>query len=418
MSMAGSCYIIWKVVGDKEKRETKWTRMYHRLLFSMSVCDVLSSFGLFLGSWPSPADNLNESIYDIDLIGNVGNTSTCNAQGFIVTLGASGTNCYNAILAVYFLLIVKYGWPETRLQKIEKIFHLYGTVVPFSISLGFLLLGWYSTAVPTCFVMAYPWGCFLDDTEHECIRQPQLWNGVMSYGTLTLIAVMAINLVVISSCMIRTMLHVRRIEKKALRFAADRGIRQRNQLRKSKMVLKVACWYIFSYIMILVSFAVLALVEAGEYTVPICSFFLSSQGTINAIVYSNFETVNALSKMCCGQNKNVLSNMWSTTASIARRVSFDSQVSRKILDRNFNDNDEQIHTNAKSVVPGPEDFIDEGTESIYSSRRIERDKATVPENYTSTLKKLDYSIEESKMNIDASEIFDSDFDEDKNISPQ
>ena len=117
--------------------------------------NFFGSFGIFLGTWPAPADNLNEDIHGIDLIGNVGNTATRDAQGFIVTLGASATNCFNAILTVYFLMIVKYGWTETRLRKIEPIFHVYGAVLPIGTSAVFLVMGWYNTAILTCFVMAY-----------------------------------------------------------------------------------------------------------------------------------------------------------------------------------------------------------------------------------------------------------------------
>ena len=168
------------------------------------------------------------------------------------------------------------------------------------------------------------------------------------------------------------------------------------------------------------------MVEAGEYTVPICSFFLSSQGTINAIVYSNFESVNVISKMCCGQdNQIMLSNMWRTTASSMVRRSFDSQIlgrrasTATVVLKYINNNDAEGSDNSvgkrsiskdsiiskKSSVVVPVDIeVNEETESI-SSLRIARDSATL---LSSTTKKIDY-FEEHHIEVDY--IFETDFDD-------
>lgn len=259
LSMSGSIYIIWKIVGDKSKRNEKLGRMYHRILLYISLSDLVGSFGLFLGSFPAPAENLNESIYDIDLIGNSGNTATCDLQGFMVSFGASATNCYTAMLTLYFLLFVKYSWMERSLRKVEPLFHIYSAVIPCAFSLAFLIMGWFNTAVPSCFIVTYPWGCFLDDSEHECIRQPTtIGSSRVNFGTLILMLVAIGNVTAIMLSLVNTMLYVRKIEKKAAVYSArlGRNNRQRKKLEKSKMVLKIACWYIVSYFLFLVSFVV------------------------------------------------------------------------------------------------------------------------------------------------------------------
>ena len=49
--------------------------------------------------------------------------------------------------------------------------------------------------------------------------------------------------------------------------------------------------------------------DSGMYTIAIGSFFLTSQGTVNVIVYSNFEAMTLLSKLCCSR-ESYMRNIW------------------------------------------------------------------------------------------------------------
>mmetsp|Transcript_20798 Transcript_20798/g.31759 ORF Transcript_20798/g.31759 Transcript_20798/m.31759 type:complete len:440 (-) Transcript_20798:1399-2718(-) len=298
LSMAGSFYIIWQVLGSAEHRTRKLSRMYHRLVLCMSFSDLISSFGIFLGLWPAPAENLNDG----DLFGNMGNTATCDAQGFAVNFGSACTWCYNTVLTVYFILFVKYSWNENRLRKIEPLFHAFAVLLPFGDSIFNLVMGWYNTGLPCCYLVAYPWRCTTDSNK-ECIRGENAASGLFAVAIGA-----AFNVVVIITCLVHLIMHVKRVEERASMYGPSRNLsqtrrtRNHRQLRKSKKVLTVACWYIGAYVMIFAAFVVIGLSENGDrfLSIVIGSIFLSSQGTVNAIVYSNFQAVNIIKSIIDG----------------------------------------------------------------------------------------------------------------------
>ena len=53
-SMLGSTYVIWSIVGKKNRARENLKTTYNRLLIALSAADILSSFALFLSTWPIP----------------------------------------------------------------------------------------------------------------------------------------------------------------------------------------------------------------------------------------------------------------------------------------------------------------------------------------------------------------------------
>jgi hypothetical protein len=125
-SVVGSSLIIRDVILLK-KNMPDGLSTRHRLLAGMSVCDIISSSAWFLTSWPVP-ENLPFGLW------NVGNKHTCSAQGFFVQL-AIGTVAYNACLALYYLLVIRYGWKNEYIAKyVEAWMHF--VAVGFALSTG------------------------------------------------------------------------------------------------------------------------------------------------------------------------------------------------------------------------------------------------------------------------------------------
>lgn len=131
--------------------------------------------------------------------------------------------------------------------------------------------------------------------------------------------------------------------------------------------------------------------NAWEYTVAVCSFFVSSQGMVNALVYSNFEAVTSVS------------NMWSAMRSSFRnsRLSFSSIDSVR---RRFSF--EMKHYDPEADVITPSNIADVDQNETHSvANEIEM---SVPDENESVVK-TDTSDQDSK--IDLKNIFDSDFDD-------
>lgn len=81
---------------------------------------MISSTGYFLGTWLVPSGEIGAfgPVY-----GAVGNHATCSLSGFLAQMTIASP-LYNGSLSLYYLLTIKYNWPDARLQKIEKWLHI------------------------------------------------------------------------------------------------------------------------------------------------------------------------------------------------------------------------------------------------------------------------------------------------------
>jgi len=188
--MMFSLLIVVTVFCDRRKRN----RTYHRLLCGISCVDISSSFWLGLSTWPIPRDS--------GVLWAVGNERTCSLQGFFTQFGVT-SSFYNASLAIYFLLVIKYGWKESRIRRIEPFLHALPLLWGFGTAATGLGMGVLGNATLWCWING----------------QYEMHRWVMFYGPLWLM----ICLVTLSSLLIY--LHVRRLANISQRFSS-RQMRQ------------------------------------------------------------------------------------------------------------------------------------------------------------------------------------------------
>ena len=139
LSMSGSLYIIYHVVTDPSKR----SKCQFRLLTGLGVFDVLTSTATFMSTWPIPPEIAGP------VWGAAGNTATCRVHGFFMQLSVGGSS-YNAALALYYLLAVRYGWKETQFVKIERYLHGIPIIWGIGTATVGLLLNSYHNATLWC----------------------------------------------------------------------------------------------------------------------------------------------------------------------------------------------------------------------------------------------------------------------------
>jgi len=171
-SLSGSLWIIIEVATEKGKRK----QPFHRLLLAMSVYDVLESIFNFGSTWMIPRGSP-------DIIWAYGNRATCTAQGFFLTLG-SAVPLYNAMLSIYYLLVINYNYSDTKLRSfVEPAMHLFCFVWAFGTALYSSLAGLMNNADLWCWIAPLPRGC-LDSWKHgtaedgntkPCIRGDNIW---------------------------------------------------------------------------------------------------------------------------------------------------------------------------------------------------------------------------------------------------
>jgi hypothetical protein len=171
-SLFGSTWIIIEVATEKRKRQAP----YHRLLFAMSVYDVLESLWNFGSTWPIPEGSP-------DVIWATGNTATCTAQGFFLTLSVA-VPLYNAMLSLYYVLVINYNYSDRRLREfVEPAMHTFAFVWAFGTALYSALAGLLNNANLWCWIAPLPSDCldsWIHGTAEEgnpnpCIRGDNVW---------------------------------------------------------------------------------------------------------------------------------------------------------------------------------------------------------------------------------------------------
>ena len=98
---------------------------YHRLLLGMSIADIVMSVGLATFNSMIPSDD------DYYVWNAKGNLATCNAQGFVLFMGASVGLLYSCSLNLYCLVVVKYQKTDFYIRKKVEPF-LHGVPILFS----------------------------------------------------------------------------------------------------------------------------------------------------------------------------------------------------------------------------------------------------------------------------------------------
>lgn len=99
--------------------EDGFTKPYRRIIFGLSVSDILQSVGFIASPFAAPRGTPGSTWA-------VGNTSSCEAIGFIFTAGGTMLPMYTFMLTSYFLLRVKYKMTiKDYAKKVEWKFHAF-----------------------------------------------------------------------------------------------------------------------------------------------------------------------------------------------------------------------------------------------------------------------------------------------------
>jgi hypothetical protein len=146
------------------------TSPFRRLIFGLSLSDVLQSFGLIAGPFASPAS-------DISPFG-LGNQGTCSAQGFILHLSAYTVPMYTCALSYYYYCKLKCDMSdETFSRRIEWKAHGTCWLVGLSISI---------TALATETINTYSTGTFCSYATFpaDCREHPDLHDECRGENTV------------------------------------------------------------------------------------------------------------------------------------------------------------------------------------------------------------------------------------------
>jgi len=99
-------------------RRENLQKMYHRLVFAMSIVDLLRSASFLVGTSLMPRHIGDIKYYDWA----IGNESTCAFQGFINQIGLA-VPLYGAALCIYAYLIIRNNFNAQSIASAEKWLH-------------------------------------------------------------------------------------------------------------------------------------------------------------------------------------------------------------------------------------------------------------------------------------------------------
>jgi len=100
---------------------------------------------------------------------SVGSAATCNVQGFTILFSVCSGLLLDMSLSLYYLLLVKYGWNEAQLRRIEPYLHAFIWPFVLAISVYSAAQNLYGYTLESCFLMI-PEDC--SEAAHSCTPTP------------------------------------------------------------------------------------------------------------------------------------------------------------------------------------------------------------------------------------------------------
>ena len=168
----------------------------NRLLVPMSVFDIIGSVALALSTTPIPKGSLCT-------FGAMGSKGTCITQGFMITLGLC-VPFYNAMLCIYYLLIVKYNKKDHMIAKYEPYMHFVSISVPLIVAVIGLTKNLFNNDSILCW--------FADEDTFTIDREDTMSNVFLTSIYLASFAFFGVILLVIIYCMTNIYLFMKTLE--------------------------------------------------------------------------------------------------------------------------------------------------------------------------------------------------------------
>jgi hypothetical protein len=105
----------------------------------LSLFDMIGSVAYAFTTLPIPAEDY--------MYGSRGNAAACTAQGFFIQLGVIAAYM-NVSLSFYYLLILKFGWSESRIDRLRA--WLFGVPIVIGLTFAFAGIPYYDNMILWC----------------------------------------------------------------------------------------------------------------------------------------------------------------------------------------------------------------------------------------------------------------------------
>jgi hypothetical protein len=277
--------------------------VYHRILFFMSSADILSSLAMAFHTIPMPPNLPREEEFPeyVFATKRMGNTTTCNIQGFAYLFGIITLFNYNSMLCVYYACAIGLQMDDKRISRIiEPVCHFLVLAIALFYSIPPLLNELYNPS-PTemwCVVSTYPSDCYRNE-DVECIRgitnSPLVfdivWGLAIGIGLNFVIVIVSFTLVISRVVyMDRSVAKYGKTCPENMREKVDNA-RAKNKI--TKVVVMQASAYIMAFVITnLFPFINFVTDESPMATQIMTLVFLPLQGFFNFMIFIGHKVYN------------------------------------------------------------------------------------------------------------------------------
>lgn len=287
-SMLGLLFLFYDILWLKNRRNRS---SYHRLILGMSVNDFISAVVLFLASWPVPSW--------FPTYQAKGNDATCQATAFLRESAGRASVLYSACVGIYFLLVIKYGWKEPLLKRLELWMHVVNNTVGWAIGIAGFPLKLYNPFLTNCSIQPSPLGCTQSykatpEQPANCIRG----DNATIFQFATWWSIIWASLIVMAGCLAAVYWFIYSTERKVTRYdftlsqvSGSSSSHRSQNFRKSRKFAKQAVLYcsffLLSFIFLLVGNVQGQFAPERQHFVVVClaATLYPLQGFFNCIIY-------------------------------------------------------------------------------------------------------------------------------------
>ena len=320
------------------RSESKLRTVYHRIMFGMSVADIMLSVATGLSTLPMPKElSFKHEPYDGTRLGN---TQTCEAQAFFYVFGLNVMFSYNAMLFVYNTCAITFQMREQHIVKfVEPFLHL----IPLGMGLGI--------AIPPLVNELYnpttwdAWCSISAGTAEVYTEQVLRLRNLKNMDSMVIILVVTFFSIILI-CSILILWRVIRVERELLGPKIKRRgelLMSNNQekanksLQNSKVIAKQALAYLLSFMITAGVLFIRGLIDEPNWMIFLSFALMPLQGFFNALIFISHKVYNY---------RRVYSDVsrWETLKILFKKDTQDEPVlfSRISLVRGFANNDREM----------------------------------------------------------------------------
>ncbi len=112
------------------RSQLKLRSVYHRIMFGMSISDILASFAMGLTTIPMPTDMVYAYPFSF------GTVTTCRFQSYLYIAGITGSLVYVTGLCLFYYCLLKKQMSDESIRVVEICIHVFALVLAITLSVS------------------------------------------------------------------------------------------------------------------------------------------------------------------------------------------------------------------------------------------------------------------------------------------